>query len=337
MSNKLSLLQTERAIFELKRYFEDGLANNLKLHRVSAPMLVDSGTGVQDNLNGIEKAVSFKVKEIGDTMFEIVHSLAKWKRLALARYEIPIGEGLYTDMNALRPDEPTLSSGIHSVYVDQWDWEKVICQGDRSLEFLKKTVKSIYATIKSTEKYICNSFGLECFLPKKIQFIHTEDLLDKFPRMTSKERENAICKKHGAVFLIGIGGNLGNGEIHDGRAPDYDDWSTLTSNGKHGLNGDILVYNPIFDSAFEISSMGIRVDETALTKQLEIRKCEDRSQLEWHQLLLSGKMPLSIGGGIGQSRLSMLLLQKKHIGEVQVGIWPEDILEQSKSEGTILL
>lgn len=337
MPNKLSLLQTEKAIFELKRNFEDGLAKNLCLHRVSAPMLVDSSTGVQDTLNGTEKAVSFKVKEIGDTMFEIVHSLAKWKRLALARYEIPAGEGIYTDMNALRPDEATLSSGIHSVYVDQWDWEKVIGQEDRNLEFLKNTVKTIYTTIKATEKYICDSFGLECFLPKEIHFIHTEDLLEQFPKLTSKERENAICKKCGAVFLIGIGGKLENGEVHDGRAPDYDDWTTPTSEGKHGLNGDILVYNPIFDSAFEISSMGIRVDKTALAKQLKIKECEERSLLEWHKLLLSDQMPLSIGGGIGQSRLSMLLLQKKHIGEVQVGIWPEDVLAQSKREGAVIL
>ena len=336
-SSKLSLLKTERAILELKRHFEDRLAETLKLHRVSAPMFVAADSGIQDDLNGVEKPVSFKVKEIGDTSFEIVHSLAKWKRMALARYQIPTGEGLYTDMNALRPDEPTIQTGIHSVYVDQWDWEKAITVQDRHLDFLKDTVKEIYQVILSTEAYIASHFGLERFLPARIKFIHAEELRQKFPDLSSKERENAICREHGAVFVIGIGGPLGDGEIHDGRAPDYDDWTTPTGEGLFGLNGDILVFNPVLDSAFEISSMGIRVDKDALLRQLKVRNCEHRLSLPWHQLLVAEKLPLSIGGGIGQSRLSMLLLQKKHIGEVQVSVWPESMIAACEAEGLNIL
>ncbi|MDN5279544.1 MAG: aspartate--ammonia ligase [Clostridiales bacterium] len=334
---KLTLLQTEKAILELKRFFEDELSGNLKLHRVSAPMFVAADSGIQDNLNGFEKPVSFSVSQIGDTRFEIVHSLAKWKRLALARYQIPTGEGLYTDMNALRPDEPTITSGIHSVYVDQWDWEKAIDKSDRNLDFLKETVKTIYETIVKTEKHICNSFGLKAFLPSQIHFIHSEDLLERYPNLSAKERETAVCKEHKAVFIIGIGGKLQNGEPHDGRAPDYDDWTTPTLAGKNGLNGDILVYNPILDSAFEISSMGIRVDPQALKKQLKLSGCEQRANLPWHRKLLSESLPLSIGGGIGQSRLSMLILQKRHIGEVQVSVWPDEMVASYEAEGAIIL
>lgn len=334
---KLTLLQTERAILELKRHFEDDLAGKLKLHRVSAPMFVAADSGIQDNLNGVEKPVSFTVKEIGSTRFEIVHSLAKWKRLALARYQIPTGEGLYTDMNALRPDEPTISTGIHSVYVDQWDWEKVISTQDRNISFLQDTVSTIYSAILSTEDYLCRHFGREKFLPEKIHFVHAEELLQRFSGLSAKERENAICREHGAVFVIGIGGTLSDGEFHDGRAPDYDDWTTPDASGRPGLNGDILVFNPILDSAFEISSMGIRVDRDVLLRQLEIRDCTHRAKLPWHQLLLQDKLPLSIGGGIGQSRLSMLLLQKKHIGEVQVSVWPEAMLASCEAEGAIIL
>ncbi len=336
-SAKLSLLQTEKAILDLKRHFEDNLAESLSLHRVSAPMFVEASSGIQDDLNGVEKPVSFKILAKGGAEYQIVHSLAKWKRLALARYKIPKGEGLYTDMNALRPDEPTISTSIHSVYVDQWDWEKAIDEKDRCLDFLKSTVTTIYATLVGSEKFISSKYDLVPFLPETIHFIHTEDLLEKYPDKTPKEREDAICKELGAVFLIGIGGYLGNGEIHDGRAPDYDDWTTPTSERTAGLNGDILVYNPATDASFEVSSMGIRVDKKALLKQLEIRGCTDRSKLSWHQSLLGGEMPFSIGGGIGQSRLCMLLLQKRHIGEVQVSVWPESVeLECEKQDITLL-
>lgn len=335
--SKLSLLQTERAILDLKRHFEDALTSSLRLHRVSAPMFVAADSGLQDNLNGYEKPVSFKVGAIGDTQFEIVHSLAKWKRMALARYEIAEGEGLYTDMNALRPDEPTIRSSIHSVYVDQWDWEKVINVKQRDLPFLKSTVETIYNSILATEHHICSRYGLNRFLPENIYFIHTEELLERYPDKSAKERELAICKELKAVFLIGIGGILANGEPHDGRAPDYDDWTTETENGFRGLNGDILVYNPFLDISFELSSMGIRVDPETLSKQLKMRHCEDKAELQWHKNLLAGKMPLTIGGGIGQSRLSMLLLQKRHIGEVQVSVWPDDALNNAETSGIQIL
>ncbi|NLF96159.1 MAG: aspartate--ammonia ligase, partial [Candidatus Riflebacteria bacterium] len=331
-ASRLTLIQTERAILDLKRHFEDTLTSSLRLHRVSAPMFVDADSGLQDNLNGIERPVAFKVPAIGDTRFEIVHSLAKWKRLALARYRIPAGEGLYTDMNALRPDEPTITSAIHSVYVDQWDWERIMLPQQRNLDFLKATVETIYNAILATEHHICSRYDLKKFLPQKIHFIHSEDLLARFPGMTPKERENAICREHGAVFVIGIGGLLSDGSIHDGRAPDYDDWTTEALPGRRGLNGDILVFNPVLDMAFEVSSMGIRVSPEVLTEQLKIRDSEDRAQLPWHKMLLAGKMPQTIGGGIGQSRLSMLLLQKRHIGEVQVSVWPAEELTRCEAE-----
>lgn len=336
-ASRLTLIQTERAILDLKRHFEDTLTSSLRLHRVSAPMFVDADSGLQDNLNGIERPVAFKVPAIGDTRFEIVHSLAKWKRLALARYGIPAGEGLYTDMNALRPDEPTITSAIHSVYVDQWDWERIMLPQQRNLDFLKATVETIYSAILATEHHICSRYDLKKFLPQKIHFIHSEDLLARFPGMTPKERENAICREHGAVFVIGIGGLLSDGSIHDGRAPDYDDWTTEALPGRRGLNGDILVFNPVLDMAFEVSSMGIRVSPEVLTEQLKIRSSEDRAQLPWHKMLLAGKMPQTIGGGIGQSRLSMLLLQKRHIGEVQVSVWPSDEITRCEAEGIQIL
>ncbi|KAF1079886.1 MAG: Aspartate--ammonia ligase [Candidatus Rifleibacterium amylolyticum] len=336
-ASRLTLIQTERAILDLKRHFEDTLTSSLRLHRVSAPMFVDADSGLQDNLNGIERPVAFKVPAIGDTRFEIVHSLAKWKRLALARYGIPAGEGLYTDMNALRPDEPTITSAIHSVYVDQWDWERIMLPQQRNLDFLKATVETIYNAILATEHHICSRYDLKKFLPQKIHFIHSEDLLARFPGMTPKERENAICREHGAVFVIGIGGLLSDGSIHDGRAPDYDDWTTEALPGRRGLNGDILVFNPVLDMAFEVSSMGIRVSPEVLTEQLKIRDSEDRAQLPWHKMLLAGKMPQTIGGGIGQSRLSMLLLQKRHIGEVQVSVWPAEELTRCEAEAIQIL
>ncbi|MDD3146310.1 MAG: aspartate--ammonia ligase [Candidatus Riflebacteria bacterium] len=336
-SVNLTLIQTERAILDLKRHFEDTLTSAMRLHRVSAPMFVAADSGLQDDLNGIERPVAFSVPAIGATRFEIVHSLAKWKRMALARYGIPQGEGLYTDMNALRPDEESISTAIHSVYVDQWDWERVMLPDQRNLDFLKSTVETIYNAILSTEHHICSRYGLQKFLPQKINFIHSEELLEKYPGKTAKERENAICKEYGAVFLIGIGGPLQDGKIHDGRAPDYDDWTTETAPDRHGLNGDILVFNPVLGTSFELSSMGIRVSPEILEKQLKVRGCEHRGRLPWHQALLAGKLPQTIGGGIGQSRLSMLLLQKRHIGEVQVSVWPEEMLKKCEAEGIQIL
>jgi aspartate--ammonia ligase len=334
---RLTLIQTERAILDLKRHFEDTLTSNLRLHRVSAPMFVDADSGLQDNLNGFERPVFFSVPAIGATRFEIVHSLAKWKRLALARYGIDVGEGLYTDMNALRPDEPTITSAIHSVYVDQWDWERIMSPEQRHLDYLKETVTTIYQSILATEHHICSRYDLKKFLPAKITFIHSEDLLQQYPKLTAKERENAICREYGAVFVIGIGGVLSDGNAHDGRAPDYDDWTSETESGRFGLNGDILVYNPVLDSAYELSSMGIRVSPEVMLKQLELRNCEERAQLPWHKMLLSGQLPQTIGGGIGQSRLSMLLLQKRHIGEVQVSVWPAEEIARCEAEGIQIL
>lgn len=333
----LSILQTERGILELKRHFEDTLADSMRLHRVSAPMYVEMGTGLQDDLNGTERPVTFSVPAIGNTKFEIVHSLAKWKRLALANYKIGVGEGIYTDMNALRPDEASIETGIHSIYVDQWDWEKVMDSSQRNLDYLKRSVETIYSAILSTEHHIASRYGLNKFLSQKIHFIHSEDLLAKYPNLSSKEREQVICKELGAVFLIGIGGILENGQSHDGRAPDYDDWSTPTTPGHKGLNGDILVWNPIFERSFELSSMGIRVNPETLVKQLAERKMEKKSEQPWHKALLEGKMPQSIGGGIGQSRLSMLLLQKRHIGEVQVSVWPERMIKSCEEQGIHIL
>ncbi|NCB38570.1 MAG: aspartate--ammonia ligase [Erysipelotrichia bacterium] len=336
-SSSLTLIQTERAILDLKRHFEDTLTSSMRLHRVSAPMYVAADSGLQDDLNGIERPVSFAIPAIGANRFEIVHSLAKWKRMALAKYAIPEGEGLYTDMNALRPDEPSINTSIHSVYVDQWDWEKIMTSGQRNLDFLKSAVETIYNAILSTEHYICSRYGLNKFLAPKINFVHSEELLERFPLLSAKEREHAICRELGSVFLIGIGGPLKDGKIHDGRAPDYDDWTTETSPGHHGLNGDILVFNPVFNNSFELSSMGIRVSPEVLEYQLKSRGCEHRARLPWHQMLLAGKMPQTIGGGIGQSRLSMLLLQKRHIGEVQVSVWPDDVISHCEAEGINIL
>jgi len=334
---ELSVLETEQAILFLKRYFEDHLAEALKLYRVSSPLFVEKNSGVQDNLNGVERPVSFPVKDIPGTECEIVHSLAKWKRLALAVYGIDGGEGLYTDMNALRPDEENLRTGIHSVYVDQWDWERVMSTDERNPDYLKQTVRTIYSVIRETEKAVCSRYGLEPFLPERIAFMHAEELLKQYPDMSPKEREHAACSAYGAVFLMGIGGALSDGKKHDGRAPDYDDWTTPADNGHKGLNGDILVWNPFLEQAFELSSMGIRVDREALLRQLELSGCMERAGLKWHRKLLAGELPQTVGGGIGQSRLCMLLLQKRHIGEVQVGIWPDEVIEECRNKGIHLL
>ena len=334
---QLNVLETERAILHLKRHFEDQLALQLNLYRVSSPLFVPKNSGIQDTLSGTERPVEFKVLDIPGTACEIVHSLAKWKRMALAQYGIPAGSGLYTDMNALRPDEENLRTGMHSVYVDQWDWEHVMDARQRNLAYLKETVRTIYSVMRSTEQYLCEFFHVDPVLSSDIHFLHTQELLSRYPHTSAKEREDLVCRELGSVFLIGIGAELDNGIPHDRRAPDYDDWTTPNEDGYLGLNGDILVWNPVTERAFELSSMGIRVDREALIRQLDLCGCSERKQLSWHKMLLDGGMPQTIGGGIGQSRLSMLLLGKRHIGEVQVGIWPEDVVEWCRREGIVLL
>jgi len=333
----MDVCQTERCIKFLKDHFETALARHLGLNRITAPLFVKAGTGVQDNLNGVERPVRFRVKADGDAEYEIVQSLAKWKRLALYKYGFRRGEGIYTDMNALRPDEKELDN-LHSVYVDQWDWERVIAPDDRNLEYLKAIVRDIYAAIRQTEAELEANFpGLRASLPDQIAFVHTEDLAERYPDASSWQREAAACKEHGAVFIIGIGGALPDGTIHDGRAPDYDDWTTPTGPRTKGLNGDIFAWNPILQVPFELSSMGIRVDAETMLKQLEIRGCMDRKDLPWHKMLLSGELPQSVGGGIGQSRLCMLLMQRAHVGEVQVGLWPQDVIDTCREAGIPLL
>ncbi|MDF2530611.1 MAG: asnA [Clostridia bacterium] len=324
---QLSIRETEVAIKKIKDYFEHALAAELNLTRVSAPLFVRTGRGINDNLNGIERPVSFDAMVIKDADIEIVQSLAKWKRMALQRYGFGIGEGLYTDMNAIRRDE-TLDN-LHSIYVDQWDWEKVITKEVRTEKTLFDTVKSIYEVFKRTEEYVCSCYPhIERILPEEIYFISTQELEDLYPGLTPKEREAAIAKEKGAVFITKIGGMLASGTKHDGRSPDYDDWS---------LNGDIIFWYPVLDREIELSSMGIRVDEAALLKQLEEAGCEDRKGLEYHSLLLNGKLPYTIGGGIGQSRICMFFLRNAHIGEVQAGIWPEEMLEECCMSGIALL
>ena len=315
---------TEKAIKAIKDMFQANLSAQLALLRVTAPMVVLSGTGMNDDLNGVENPVSFEVKGVGGSKAEVVHSLAKWKRMKLYRMNTPVGRGIYTDMNALRPEEDL--DNIHSIYVDQWDWEKVIDRSQRNVAFLKSMVRRIYEAIKVTENKLYVEFPqIEPMLPEEIFFIHSEELLQMYPDLTPKERENEITKKHKAVFIIGIGAPLSDGKPHDGRAADYDDWSTPGEDGLHGLNGDLLLWNPVLDMAFEISSMGIRVDASALERQLAMRGEEHKSSLLYHRMLLEGKLPYTIGGGIGQSRLCMFLLRKAHIGEIQSSIWPDDM------------
>ena len=323
---KTAYIAKQRQISFVKSHFSRQLEEKLGLIEVQAPILSRVGDGTQDNLSGCEKAVQVKVKTLPDAQFEVVHSLAKWKRQTLGQHDFSAGEGLYTHMKALRPDEDRLSA-IHSVYVDQWDWERVMGDGERHTGTLKATVEAIWAGIKATETAAAAEFGLTPFLPETIHFVHSQALLTRFPGLDAKGRERAIAKELGAVFLIGIGGKLSDGARHDVRAPDYDDWSTSGEGELEGLNGDILVWNPILEDAFEISSMGIRVDAAALQRQLKITDDEDRLQLEWHQALLRGEMPQTIGGGIGQSRLTMLLLQLPHIGQVQCGVWPAQVRE----------
>ncbi|MCK1247891.1 aspartate--ammonia ligase [Streptococcus uberis] len=323
---KKSFIHQQEEISFVKNTFTQYLIAKLDVVEVQGPILSRVGDGMQDNLSGIENPVSVNVLKIPEAQFEVVHSLAKWKRHTLARFGFNEGEGLVVNMKALRPDEDSLDQ-THSVYVDQWDWEKVIPDGKRNLTYLKETVETIYKVIRLTELAVEARYDIEAILPKKITFIHTEDLVKQYPDLSPKERENAITKEFGAVFLIGIGGELSDGKPHDGRAPDYDDWTSETEDGYHGLNGDILVWNEQLQSAFELSSMGIRVDEDALKRQVAITGDFDRLEFDWHKSLLNGLFPLTIGGGIGQSRMAMFLLRKKHIGEVQTSVWPQSVRE----------
>lgn len=322
-----SIKETEIAIKEVKDYFERALVKELNLTRVSAPLFVKPESGLNDNLNGVERPVSFGIKEQNDAMVEIVHSLAKWKRMALGDYGFTYGEGLYTDMNAIRRDEDT--DNIHSIYVDQWDWEKIIHKSERNEKFLKSIVRKVYEALKNTEVFINSRHPeIERVLPADIKFITTQELYDKYPGLSSKEREREAAKEYGAVFIMKIGGPLANGERHDGRAPDYDDWE---------LNGDIIVYYPLLDIGLELSSMGIRVDEDSLKSQLEIAGCKDRANLPFQKAVLEKKLPYTVGGGIGQSRICMFFLKKAHIGEVQSSIWPAADYDEAKKHGIHLL
>ena len=319
-----SIENTEKAIKAVKDMFQDNLSAQLALLRVTAPMVVMSGMGLNDDLNGVESPVAFPVRDMDGRQAEVVHSLAKWKRLKLAQMAVQPGRGIYTDMNALRPEEEL--DNIHSIYVDQWDWEKVITREERTLDYLKKTVRRIYEAIKVTENKLYVEFPqIEPMLPEDLHFIHSEELLKMYPDLSPKDRENAVTKKFGAVFIIGIGGSLSDGQPHDGRSSDYDDWSTVNEEGYEGLNGDLLLWNPVLESAFEISSMGIRVDAEALRRQLSLRGETDKSGLLYHRMLLEDRLPYTIGGGIGQSRLCMFLLRKAHIGEIQSSVWPESM------------
>jgi aspartate--ammonia ligase len=337
-SNKwpvLDLRQTERGIRLIKEAFQTALGAELNLLRVSAPLFVMAGTGINDNLNGIEQPASFAIKGMNGARAEMVQSLAKWKRMALADYGFQPGEGIYTDMNAIRPDE--VIDETHSIYVDQWDWERVMGDGERNLAFLKSIVERIYDVIRRTERKVAEAYpAIEPILPPKIQFVHTCQLERRWPDLTPKQREDRISQEAGAVFIIGIGAPLANGKPHDGRAPDYDDWTTPTDLGP-GLNGDIFVWNPVLGRGFELSSMGIRVNAEALRRQLAMTGTQERANLLFHRRLLAGELPQSIGGGIGQSRLCMLYLRKRHVGEVQSSVWPEGLREDLRRQGVILL
>lgn len=324
----LSIYETQKAIGLLKRLFEDELSGALRLHRVSAPLFVSAASGLNDDLNGVERPVAFDVNGVKDTA-QVVHSLAKWKRLALKRYQFKIGEGLYADMNAIRRDEELDS--LHSAYVDQWDWEKIITAQQRSIAYLQETVRSIVTALVDTQRFLCSVFPQLSVLPKipnEVTFISSQELEDLYPDLDSKARENAFVKEHPVTFLMGIGGKLRSGNPHDGRAPDYDDWT---------LNGDLLVWDSVGQRAMELSSMGIRVDPESLDRQLSLSGCDDRRKLPFHKMLLNGELPLTMGGGIGQSRVSMLLLGKAHIGEVQSSLWDEENMSACEEAGVILL
>ncbi len=325
--------ETEKAIKDAKDTFERSLSGALRLSRVTSPLFVPAGAGINDDLNGVENPVRFSVRNLGGEKMEIIQSLANGKRMALADYRVRPGRGIYTDMNALRPDDDI--DAIHSIYVDQWDWERVMDENERNLPYLKNTVRSIYGAIKRTAFLLEEDYPmLHDTLPEEITFIHTEDAAREMPELTPQERERELARRYGAVFLIGIG--YGN-PPHSGRAPDYDDWSTETENGCHGLNGDIIVWDTVRSDSLELSSMGIRVDRDSLLRQLEIRGCMDRKDLYWHRRLLAGEYPQTIGGGIGQSRLCMFLLHKAHIGEVQASIWQEEARKEAEERGFSLL
>lgn len=333
----LDLQQTEIAIKKIKDFFLSSISTELRLRRVTAPLFVLKGLGMNDDLNGVERAVTFPIKDMNEAQAEVVHSLAKWKRVTLAEYNVKPGYGIVTDMNAIRADEEM--DNLHSLYVDQWDWERVMPEGNRDIDYLKKIVRRIYSAILRTEYFICETYPqLEAFLPEDIHFIHAEELLQRYPTLSPKEREDAICKEYGAVFIIGIGGKLSNGKEHDLRAPDYDDYSTIDERtGRPGLNGDLMIWYPILGRSVELSSMGIRVDKEALLRQLKLSGKENRKELYFHKRLLDGNLPQSIGGGIGQSRLCMILLHKAHVGETQSSIWPEEMRQACKEAGMWLI
>lgn len=323
----IDYMESQRAIKKIKDFFQQELAYGLKLRRVSAPLFVAPETGLNDNLNGVERTVSFTVKDMDEKQVEIVQSLAKWKRMALGKYEFKPGTGLYTDMNAIRRDEEL--DNLHSIYVDQWDWEKVICREDRNENYLRQTVTTLYNALKNLNDYVNRLYtNLKTELPNEIFFITSQQLEDMYPGKTPKERENAIAEDKRAVFIEKIGGVLKSGEKHDGRAPDYDDWE---------LNGDIILWNDVLQQAFEISSMGIRVDEEAMDRQLREAGADERRSMDFHKKILNGELPYTIGGGIGQSRLCMYFLRKAHIGEVQSSIWPEDMVEECRENNIFLL
>lgn len=327
---------TEVAIKLVKDAFQQKLSHTLHLRRVTAPLFVLSGTGINDNLNGVEPPVGFDIACMQGNHAEVVHSLAKWKRLKLGAYGIAPGYGLYTDMNAIRTTEQL--DNLHSLYVDQWDWEKVITEADRTLDYLKATVRSIYQAIRETEQVVYEHFPhITPRLPDDIHFIHSQQLADEYPKLTPREREAKAARRYGAIFIIGIGAPLADGKPHDGRSPDYDDWISTNSDGHQGLNGDIIVWDDVLETPFEVSSMGIRVSPESLHRQLVAQHSTDRESLPFHKALLEGRLPYSIGGGIGQSRLCMLLLQKAHIGEVQASIWPEDQAKQCAACGIMLM
>ena len=334
--SELNLHDTQIAIKTVKDFFQNLLSQRLNLSRVSAPLFVDPDSGLNDNLNGVERPVTFDIKEQNGREAEVVQSLAKWKRYALKKYGFSYGEGLYTDMNAIRRDE--ITDNIHSIFVDQWDWEKIIKKDERTIATLMDTVKVVYKCLRKTEKYMAIQYDyIEEILPHDIFFVTTQELADMFPDNTPKEREYYIAKAKGAVCIMKIGDVLENGERHDGRAPDYDDWSTVLPDGHVGLNGDLLVWDNVLNRALELSSMGIRVNKEALLRQLELTGTEDRKHLFFHQRLLNGELPQSIGGGIGQSRLCMFYLRKAHIGEIQASIWPEDMRREAREAGINLI
>ena len=333
----LSLQQTEIAIKQIKDFFLSSISTELRLRRVTAPLFVLKGLGMNDDLSGKERPVTFPIKDMDEAQAEVVHSLAKWKRVTLAEYNVQRGYGIITDMNAIRADEEL--DNLHSLYVDQWDWERVMPEECRTVKYLKEIVERIYSAILRTEFHICETYPqIEPFLPEKITFIHDEELLQRYPTLTPKQREDAICKEYGAVFIIGIGGELSNGEKHDNRAPDYDDYTTINpENGLAGLNGDLLIWYPILERSIELSSMGIRVNKAALEHQLELSGKQERRELYFHRRLIEGSLPQSIGGGIGQSRLCMILLHKAHVGETQSSIWPQQMRDKCKEAGMTLI